>query len=78
MTRTKDDEILEKLDQILRVLALQAVADKSITEGVRLLQIAGLDNRTIANVLNMSDTTVRVVMTNLRRPRSSSKKRQGG
>lgn len=75
MARTIDDQILERLDQILRVLALQVASDKSITEGARLLKIAGLDNKTIADVLNTSDATVRVVTSNLRKPRASSRKR---
>ena len=75
MALTIDDQILERLDQILRVLALQVASDKSITEGARLLKIAGLDNKTIADVLNTSDATVRVVTSNLRKPRVSSRKR---
>jgi len=65
-------EVAEKLDLILRVLALQVAADKSITERARLLKLAGLDNRTIAEVLNTSDATVRVLTSNLR-----SKQRRG-
>jgi DNA-binding CsgD family transcriptional regulator len=60
------EEILERLDLILNVAALQVASDKSITEGARLLKMAGLDNRTIARVLNTSDATVRTVTANLR------------
>ncbi len=67
MPRTTEDKMLEKLDQILRVMALQVASDKSITEGARLLKIAGLDNKTIANVLNTSEATIRVVTSNPRR-----------
>ncbi len=60
----------EKLDLIINLLAFLAASDKSITEGARLLKMAGLDNRTIANVLNTTEGTVRVVTSNLRaRPR---------
>jgi len=65
-TPTSDEKILGVLTQILRVLAIQLSADKSITEGARLLKLAGLDNETIANVLNTSPATVRTVTTNLR------------
>lgn len=58
--------IVERLDLILRVLALQVASDKSITERARLLKMAGLDNSTIANILNTSDATVRTLTTNLR------------
>lgn len=67
MARSIDDEILKRLDQILRVLALQVASDKSLTEGARLLKIAGLDNRTIADVLNTTEASVRTLTTNLRR-----------
>ncbi len=66
MARSADDEIIKRLDLILRVIALQAVSDKSLTEAARMLKIAGLDNRTIADVLNTSDATVRTLTTNLR------------
>ncbi len=65
-------ELVERLDLILRVLALQVGADKSVTERARLLKLAGLDNRTIAAVLNTSDATVRTLTSNLRSKRRSS------
>ena len=77
MARTADQEITERLDKILLLLALQVASDKSITEGARLLKMAGIDNQTIASVLNTTDATVRSVTANLRKPRSASKKRQG-
>jgi DNA-binding NarL/FixJ family response regulator len=58
--------ILERLDLIINLLALQVASDKSITEGARILKMAGLDNRSIANILNTSDGTIRVVTANLR------------
>lgn len=71
-----EDAVLDRLDQILRVLALQVAADKSITERARLLKLAGLDNRTIAEVLNTSDATVRTLTSNLRRRKSASKRKK--
>jgi len=61
--------MLEKLDQILRVLSLQVAADtsKSMTDRARLLKLAGLDNQSIADVLNTSVETVRTFTTHLRR-----------
>lgn len=60
------EEVVERLDLILRVLALQVAEGKSMTERARLLKTAGLDNKTIAEVLNTSDATVRVLTSNLR------------
>ncbi len=77
MAHTADQEIVERLDKILLLLALQVASDKSITEGARLMKMVGIDNQTIAFVLNTTDATVRTVTANLRKPRSASKKRQG-
>jgi len=77
MKSTVEEQTLEKLDQILRVLALQVASDKSITEGARLLKIAGLDNQTIADVLNTTPQTISVVTANLRKHKASSRKGKG-
>ena len=69
MPLSVEERMLEKLDQILRVLSLQVAADtsKSMTDRARLLKLAGLDNQSIADVLNTSVETVRTFTTHLRR-----------
>jgi len=67
MALSAEDRILEKLDQILRVLSIQVGEDRSITERARLLQLAGLDNRTIAEVLNTTPATIRALTSRLGR-----------
>lgn len=67
MSNSSNREVLERLDQILRVLALQVGPEKSITERVYLLNLAGLDNNTIAKVLNTSPATVRTLRSDIRR-----------
>jgi DNA-binding NarL/FixJ family response regulator len=67
MPTTVETEMLDRLEQILRVLALQVASDKSVTERARLLKLAGMDNHTIAEVLNTSDATIRTLTSNLRR-----------
>ena len=62
----KDDTIVELLTLILKVSAIQAASNKSITDGARLLKTAGLDNQTIAEVLNTSAGTIRSLTANLR------------
>ena len=69
MSLPTDQAILEKLDTILKVLALQVASDKSITERARLLKMAGLDNRRIAEVLNTTPLAVSVMTANLRTKR---------
>jgi len=61
-----EGEVLDRLDLIINLLAFQVAGDKSITEGARVLKMAGLDNRTIASVLNTTDATVRTLTANLR------------
>jgi len=63
---TSEERIIQLLELILRVEAVQAAAGKGITEGARLLKTAGLDNQTIADVLGTSSATVRTVTANLR------------
>ena len=67
MQKPSDELILEKLDQILRVLSIQVGADKSMTERARLLKLAGLENQAIADVLNTTIETVRTLTSNLRK-----------
>ncbi len=59
-------EIAERVNQILKVLSLQIASERSVTEGARALKLAGLDNQTIAEVLNTSVATVRTLTSNLR------------
>ncbi len=73
MPKSADEKIIEKLDQILKVLSIQVAADKSLTERARLLKLAGLENQSIAEVLNTSVETVRTLTSNLR---TKSKKRR--
>jgi DNA-binding NarL/FixJ family response regulator len=66
MPKSTDEQILEKLDQILRVLSIQVGAEKSLTERARVLRLAGLENQVIADVLNIKVESVRTLTSNLR------------
>ena len=61
-----EQRILDVLERLVRVQAIQVASGKSITDGARLLKLAGLDNQTIADVLNTSAGTIRTVTANLR------------
>jgi len=74
MSVSNEKEIVNLLDQILKVLALLVAADQSLTERARLLKLAGMDNRTIAEVLNTSDATIRTLTANLRRRETKQKR----
>jgi hypothetical protein len=67
MQKTKDELVVEKLDLIIRLLALQIASDRSVTDGVRALKLAGLDNKTIAKVLETTEATVRALASSSRK-----------
>jgi DNA-binding NarL/FixJ family response regulator len=59
-------DLIDKIEVLTKVTSIQVGADKSTTERARLLKMAGLDNQTIADVLNTSPATVRTLTSNLR------------
>jgi len=61
MAISNEEKMLERLDQILKVLAIQLGDDKNAGERVHLLRIAGLDYKTIAEILETKVETVRVL-----------------
>ena len=65
-------ELNGKLDLLIKVVSIQVGAEKSMTERARLLKMAGLDNRTIADVLNTSAKAISVLTANLRTRRGRS------
>lgn len=75
MSTSTEDQILERLDQIVKILALQLVSEKNtIADGARSLKFAGLDNKTISEILNVDVTVVRTLTSNLRaKPPKKSK-----
>ena len=64
-------ELNEKLDVLIKVVSIQVGVEKSTTERARLLKMAGVDNQTIAEVLNTSVAVVRTLTSNLRKKRSN-------
>jgi hypothetical protein len=60
------EDLNEKIDTLIRVVGIQVGVGKSTTERARLLKLAGLDNRTISEILNTSPGTVSVLTANLR------------
>ena len=61
-----------KLDVLIKIVGFFGISltgDKSTTERARLLKMAGLDNRTIADILNTSPATISTLTSNLRKHR---------
>lgn len=75
MSPTNEEKLLaelsEKLDVLIRVVSIQVGEDKSTTERARLLKMAGVDNQTIADVLNTSVAVIRTLTSNLRKKGST-------
>ena len=65
-TDVKHEEVIERLDRIVRLLALQVARERSVTEAVRLLKMANLDNATIAEALDTTTATVRTLGSGVR------------
>lgn len=59
-------DLIEKIEILTKVVSIQVAADKSTTERARVLKMAGLDNQTIADILNTSPGTIRTLTSNLR------------
>jgi len=60
------EEIHDTLELLVNLMAMLLTSEKSVTEGARALKMAGLDNQTIAAILNTTPGTIRVLTANLR------------
>lgn len=67
MAQTNEQQVLEKLDQILRVMSAMATRGLKQREQIALLNQAGLQPKTIAELLGTSSNTVRVELVALRK-----------
>jgi hypothetical protein len=73
----KLDVLLARLEGILRLLALQAVANMRTGEAVQTLDRAGLDRKTIAAVLGTTQSSVRgFISQNAKGPKTAPKKKE--
>jgi DNA-directed RNA polymerase specialized sigma24 family protein len=75
MPHTTEERILQKMDQLLRILALMATKDKKQREQIAFLDQAGLQPKHIAELLGTSSNTVRVELVALRKTGSSKKRK---
>jgi hypothetical protein len=63
---TADEKIIELLTKLLKVSALQAASGfSSVTEAARALKAAGLDNKTIGQILHTSPAVIATLTTKL-------------
>jgi DNA-directed RNA polymerase specialized sigma24 family protein len=72
------DEVGERLDSILRLLAVMATKEMKQRDQIALLNRAGLPPRTIAGIVGTSSNTVRVELVAIRKARPRRRGRKMG
>ena len=77
MSKDTDSAVVDKLDQILRVLAALATKDMKQREQIALLNRAGLQPKAIADLLGTSSNTVRVELVALRKSKTKPGRKKG-
>jgi DNA-binding CsgD family transcriptional regulator len=70
-------EVSEKLDRVLRLLAMVAVRGLSQTEQIATLSRVGFSPKEIADVLGTTANTVRVALVGIRKAGRIKKRRAG-
>jgi DNA-binding CsgD family transcriptional regulator len=70
MASARDELVEEKLDSILRLLAVAATKDMRQRDQIALLSRAGLPPRTIAEIVGTSSNTVRVELVAIRKSKA--------
>ncbi len=72
---TSSAEMLERLDQIVRLLAAAVTKDLKQRDQIALLSKVGLSPKTIADLLGTSSNTVRVELVTIRKSRGKRGKK---
>lgn len=73
MAGSENGKLEPILTSILRILAVQTVEGKKLTEAVKLLDRAGLDSNAIADVCETSPNSVRARLSQARKERKMKK-----
>ncbi len=76
MAPTTEEQILDRADKILRILAVIATKGLKQREQIALLDQAGLEPKDIANILGTTGNTVRVELVKIRRKKGKRKARR--
>lgn len=67
LSKNEFNQISEKLDIIIKLLAISIVQGRPLKEQVRLLSEAGLKPKQIASILGKKPVNIRVILHNLRK-----------
>jgi len=72
-----DDDIITRLDIIIRLLANNTTQDKNATEAVAYLSKIGLSNKKIAETLNLKQNVVSAMLSNVKKNKIIKEKPNG-
>jgi hypothetical protein len=67
MTNKQYDDLISKLDMIVKILSFQVLPEDSITERVRIFKSIGLTNTQISEVLNVSRDVVNTLSSRIKK-----------
>jgi len=65
-----EKEILQKLDIIIKLLAISQVQGKEVREQILFLHNVGISNKNIAMILNKTQNTVNATLSQVRKKRN--------
>ncbi len=69
-----NEEIIKKLDTLIRVSVVNAIQGKTLREQVRLLSLANLAPKDIAEILRKSPNHISVVLNDLKKEKKYGNK----
>lgn len=75
MTNDQYEAISQKIDMLVRLLALSIVADKKQNEKIMMLSDAGFQPKDIADICGTTANTVRVALSTMRKKTKSKGKK---
>ncbi len=67
-------KILEKLDLLVKLTALNIIKDKDFKEQVKLLSSIGLQPKEIADLLGKTPNNIRVTLSQIRKEKNKKKR----
>lgn len=74
MSKEQFEKIMSRLDILIKIAAIDAFQDKSITDVVRILSDLGFQNKDIAMILGTKASYVATVKYTLKKQRAKEKK----
>jgi hypothetical protein len=77
LSRNEFNQILEKLDVVIKLLAMNVVQGRTLKEQVKLLSETGLQPKQIASILGKKPGHIRVILYNVRKEQAKEAEIEG-